>query len=258
MDLQLDGKQFDRFSLLGLPVNALTKHDLVELVEEAVQNHKRYIIGHHNLHSLYVVHHKEGMRKFYSQADFAHLDGMGPLLIGRLLGLPLTRRHRTGYLDLLPLLVRRASRAGWRIFYLGSRPGIAEKAINVLRAQHPELQIHGRHGYFDSTPDSHQNSEVLTEIRRFDPQILLVGMGMPLQEIWIRENLDRIQANAVFCCGALMDYIAGASLAPPRWLGPIGLEWLYRMITEPRRLWRRYLAEPWFVMKVLAKVLVNP
>ena len=59
------------------------------------------------------------------------------------------------------------------------------------------------------------------QIRRFDPQILLVGMGMPLQEIWIRENLDRIQANAVFCCGALMDYIAGASLAPPRWLGPI-------------------------------------
>jgi len=223
-----------------------------------VQTHKRYIIGYHNLHSLYVVHREERMRKFYSQADFAHVDGMGALFVGHLLGLPLSRRHRTGYLDLLPLLARRASKAGWRMFYLGSRPGVAEKAASILRAQYPELQIMGRDGYFDAARDAQQNLDVLTDIRRFDPQILLVGMGMPRQEIWIQENLDRIQTNAVFCCGALMDYIAGATLAPPRWLGPIGLEWLYRLITEPRRLGRRYLVEPWFVMRILAKELLGP
>jgi N-acetylglucosaminyldiphosphoundecaprenol N-acetyl-beta-D-mannosaminyltransferase len=245
------------FRYLGISVSALTKHDLVELVAKAVENCIRYVIGNHNLHSIYMASAEPRMREFYQQVDFAHVDGMPLIWAGRLLGLPLSRKDRTGYMDLLPLLAQRASISGWKIFYLGSKPGIAEKGANILRAQYPALQLQTGHGYFDSARNAQQNVEILAEIKRFDPNILLVGMGMPRQECWILDNLDRIRTNAVFCCGALMDYVAGEIPTPPRWLGQLGLEWLFRLISEPRRLWRRYLLEPWFVFTLLARELVG-
>jgi N-acetylglucosaminyldiphosphoundecaprenol N-acetyl-beta-D-mannosaminyltransferase len=108
-------------------------------------------------------------------------------------------------------------------------------------------------GYFDSSLNAEENAAVLQEIALFRPNVLLVGMGMPRQEIWILENLACIRSNTVFCCGALIDYVAGELATPPRWLGQIGLEWLYRLIVEPSRLWRRYLLEPWTVFRVVAK-----
>jgi N-acetylglucosaminyldiphosphoundecaprenol N-acetyl-beta-D-mannosaminyltransferase len=245
------------FRFLSISVNALSKHDLIDLVAKAVENHRRYVIGNHNLHSIYLSHTEPRMREFYQQADFVHVDGMSLIWAGRLLGLPLGRLDRTGYMDLLPLLARRASIAGWRIFYLGSKPGVAEKAANILRARHPALLIQTRHGYFEAARNAQQNHEVLDEIARFDPNILLVGMGMPRQEFWIMENREHIQTNTIFCCGALMDYVAGELPTPPRWLGQVGLEWLFRLISEPRRLWRRYLLEPWFVFRILARELVD-
>jgi N-acetylglucosaminyldiphosphoundecaprenol N-acetyl-beta-D-mannosaminyltransferase len=79
----------------------------------------------------------------------------------------------------------------------------------------------------------------------------MVGMGMPRQEVWVLENREDIDARALFCCGALMDYVAGEIPTPPRWIGRLGFEWLYRLLSEPSRLWRRYLLEPWSVMERL-------
>jgi N-acetylglucosaminyldiphosphoundecaprenol N-acetyl-beta-D-mannosaminyltransferase len=89
---------------------------------------------------------------------------------------------------------------------------------------------------------------VLEEINRIRPQLLLIGMGMPRQEHWVYDNLEHLAANAIVLSGACFDYIAGAIPTPPRWMGQIGLEWLYRLATEPRRLWRRYLLEPWALL----------
>lgn len=239
-------------SLLGLPVNSLNKDDLVNLVSEAIATQRRYIIGNHNLHSVYVSQRESRMRDFYHRADFVHVDGMSLVLIGRMLGLPLERKHRTGYMDLLPSLFERASEKCWKVFYLGSKPGVAARAAAILEKKYPNLQMRVRHGYFNIA-DPEQNSLVLSEIAAFEPNLLLIGMGMPRQEIWILDNLASIRANAVFCCGALMDYVAGEIPTPPRWLGQIGLEWLYRLVAEPQRLWKRYLVEPWSVAVVLAR-----
>jgi N-acetylglucosaminyldiphosphoundecaprenol N-acetyl-beta-D-mannosaminyltransferase len=247
-----------RFSLLGLPVNALTKDDLVGLVAEAIGAEKSFVIGNHNLHSLYVARQAPRMRQFYARADFAHVDGMSLVLIGRLLGLPLTRRHRTGYMDLLPPLMRRAAESGWRVFYLGSKPGVAEKGARLLRAQYPGLQIAVHDGYFDASAASAQNREALAAIRAFTPHVLLVGMGMPRQEAWILENRPSLAANAIFPCGALIDYVAGEIPTPPRWIGQIGFEWLYRLLAEPRRLAHRYLIEPWSVLLMVLQELLSP
>jgi len=221
------------------------------LVEDAVRGRRQYVIGNHNLHSLYLLSRQPRMRGFYEQADYVHVDGMPLVLLGRLLGMQLERKHRTGYMDLLPRLLENACSKGWRIFYLGSKPEVVEKGSDILRAQYPALTLKSFHGYFDTQPGCPNNKSVLAQINEFAPHVLLVGMGMPRQETWILQNREHLRANAIFCCGALMDYVAGEIPTPPRWLGQIGLEWLYRLAAEPGRLWRRYLVEPWFVLGFL-------
>jgi N-acetylglucosaminyldiphosphoundecaprenol N-acetyl-beta-D-mannosaminyltransferase len=245
------------FDLFGIRVHTLSKRELVDCVSRAVATGARCIIGNHNLHSLYMWFQEPRMREFYSVTDYTHIDGMSIVLLGRLLGLPLKPEHRTGYMDLLPLLAEKATNDEWRIFYLGSRPGVAEKAARMLRNRHAGLQIRTHHGHFNAEQCGPENQAVLAEIKAYAPDILMVGMGMPRQEVWVLENQKDIAARAVFCCGALMDYIAGEIPTPPRWIGRLGFEWLYRLLSEPARLWRRYLLEPWSVMGRLARMYLS-
>jgi N-acetylglucosaminyldiphosphoundecaprenol N-acetyl-beta-D-mannosaminyltransferase len=97
---------------------------------------------------------------------------------------------------------------------------------------------------------------VLAAIRSFRPHILMVGMGMPRQEHWILDNLDEIEVRVILTAGACMDYVAGAVPTPPRWMGRWGLEWLFRLGSDPTRLWRRYLIEPWFVFRLFIRDLL--
>lgn len=244
-------------SFLGIRVHALSIDDLLALMKERIDSRTRCIVANHNLHSLYLYHHDETLRKFHSIADFTHVDGMSVVALGRLFSLPLQRRHRTGYMDLLPKLIETAVTHNWRIFYLGSRPGVAKRAANLLRQHYPGLNIEKRSGHFEATPDGVENRDVLNHIRAYAPNILLVGMGMPRQETWILNNLQQIEAQVILCCGALMDYVAGEIPTPPRWLGQLGFEWLYRLICEPGRLYYRYLVEPWFIMVLSIRELLS-
>ena len=236
------------FSLLGLRVNKLSGRDLVRVVTDVVQAGGNSVIANHNLHSLYLWYHEPKMRAFYAAADIIHIDGMSLVCLGNILGLPLKRRDRTTFLDLFPLLVEQAVEQDWRIFYLGSKPGVTERAAAVLRKQYPTLQIQAHHGHFNPDRAGEENQKILKQINDYAPHILFVGMGMPRQETWILEYRNDLTVNAIFPAGALMDYLAGEIPTPPRWLGSFYLEWLYRLLSEPTRLWRRYLVEPWFVL----------
>jgi N-acetylglucosaminyldiphosphoundecaprenol N-acetyl-beta-D-mannosaminyltransferase len=193
------------------------------------------------------------MRKFYAAADRVHIDGISIIWLAKLFGVPMENHHRTGYLDWLPTMMGAAQELGWRVYYLGARPGVLEEGLRQLRLQWPGLQIEGRHGYFDKSLHSLDNLDVLTEIAAYKPDLLMVGMGMPLQEEWIVENLAHLPISTVIACGALMDYVAGVIPTPPRWLGKLGVEWLFRLFSEPRRLWRRYLVEPWAVLHLIRR-----
>jgi len=239
--------------LLGLRLNAMTRHDLVGVVTGAVDSRARCIIGNHNLHSVYLWCHEPKMREFYSTADYVNIDGMSLVFLGWLFRLPLKPEHRTNYIDLLPLLAEEAAKCQWRLFFLGSKPGVAEKAAQTLRMRYSGLQISTHHGHFDTNPSGEENQRVLAEIRRYRADILLVGMGMPRQESWIVDNRESIAACTILTCGGLMDLVAGEIPTAPRWLGPLGLEWLFRLLSEPARLWRRYLVEPWFILFRVAK-----
>lgn len=189
------------------------------------------------------------MRMFYERADIIHIDSMPLVYWARLLGYPVTHDQRVTYVDWVHPLLATAAYQGWRVFYLGGKPGVAARAAEYLRTQYPSLMIATHHGYF--RPD--ENVAILATIADFQPHILMVGMGMPRQEYWILDNLDRIRANAILTAGACFDYIAGEIPTPPRWMGRVGLEWLYRLISEPQRLSRRYLVEPWSLVPLMIK-----
>jgi len=240
-------------SFFGFRVNTLRDKDIVGLVSHAINAQKNYIIGHHNFHSLYLCRREPRMLDFYSLADRILIDGMSLVLVGRLFSLPLSRENRATSLDFMPLLIPEAVKNGWRIYYLGSKPGVAERAAERLRKQYPGLQMRTRHGYFDSDKSGVENQAALNDVKGFAPHILFVGMGMPRQELWLLENRDQLDASITFACGAYIDYVAGEIPEAPRWLALFYLEWLYRLISEPRRLWSRYLLEPWSVLSHILK-----
>jgi N-acetylglucosaminyldiphosphoundecaprenol N-acetyl-beta-D-mannosaminyltransferase len=246
----------DSISLLGFRVNALRDGEVVDLISRAICEGEHWTFAHHNSHSLYLWDREPQMREFYARADYVLIDGMSLILLGRITGLHLKREDRATSLDFMPLLLPRAAKEGWRIFYLGSRLGVAERAAEKLRATYPGVQMRTHHGYFNPSKTSEENGEVLNQIKAYAPHILLVGMGMPRQEKWIFENRAEVTANIITPCGAHMDYIAGEIPTAPRWLALIYLEWLYRLIAEPKRLWRRYLVEPWFLIKLLVRELI--
>lgn len=232
----------ERLTLLGAEVDPLTMNQLHALIDEAVMRNKQVVIANHNLHSLYLYHTDSEMRAFYTMAEIIHIDGMPLVLWLKLKGHRLSSEHRVTYVDWIRPLMREAAAKEWRVFYLGGKPGVAQKAAEVLKAEIPGLQIEVHHGYFDM--EGKENEHILQIINAFHPHLLLVGMGMPRQEKWVLRNRTRLRANAILTAGACFDYVAGAIPTPPRWMGQVGLEWLYRLISEPRRLWRRYLLEP--------------
>lgn len=243
--------------VLGVEVHPCTWRALEEAIVEGVAARRGSIIANHNLHSLYLYHHDAAVRAFYGSAAVVHIDGMSLVVIGRLLGLPLERAHRLTPLDWIRPLLAEAARRRWRVFYLGGKPGVAERAAALLREEFPGLALETAHGYFHARCASEENRAVVDAINRFGPDLLLVGMGMPRQEHWILENGADIAAGAIFNVGGLFDYIAGESATPPRWMGRMGLEWLFRLASDPTRLWRRYVVEPWFVMKLFFAELLR-
>lgn len=241
----------ERAKLLGVEIDLLTMQELNEKVAEAISHNEKWIIGNHNMHSIYLFHKDAKMRLFYSKAKLVHIDGMSLVLWGRLLGLPLKPEHRIAYIDWIFPLMRMAALRGWKVFYLGGEPGVAERAAEKLRQDFAGLQIQTYHGFFDWR----DSVNILSMISEWSPQILLVGMGMPRQEHWIVDFLDSINANVILNAGACFDYIAGVKPTPPRWTGKVGLEWFYRLLSEPRRLSRRYLLEPWSLVPLAIKDL---
>jgi len=247
-------REIPEYRLLGTRMHSMTIEDWLGVVQQAASTGRRRIMVGQNLHSVYLVHHDSDLAAAQRLVDYVRIDGLPLVLFGRALGHPVTTRHRSGFMDLLDPLMARAATNGWRIYYLGSKPGVAARGADLLRARHPGLVIESDHGYFDPD-DAAENGAVIDRVNAFRPDVLIVGMGMPRQERWILRNHQRLSASAIVASGAAIDYVAGEIRTAPRWLSAVGLEWLFRLLAEPKRLWRRYLVEPWFVLALFAKDL---
>jgi N-acetylglucosaminyldiphosphoundecaprenol N-acetyl-beta-D-mannosaminyltransferase len=246
-----------RVDVLGVGVDPMTVEELQAEIKRLARSGEQALVLNVNAHCLNLCHEDPALRTFFNGADVVFCDGAGVMLAARILGGHLP--ERITYADWAWRLAAFAEAEGLSLFLLGARADVAEEAARRLKERHPALEISGvRHGYFDHAAGSPQNETVLQEINTARPDILLVGLGMPLQERWLMENHHRMEAGVALTGGAVFDYVSGGLRRGPRFLTDNGLEWLARLLVEPRRLWRRYLlGNPLFLLRVLGQRLVE-
>lgn len=210
--------------------------ELLDLVETMVATGGSSTVGYVNAHVLNQAARDAELADFLRQLDLCYCDGNGVRLAARMLGASLPERM-TGA-DWIWDLARRAE-GHLRLHWVAGAPGVTEEAAQRIRARHPRLHITTDHGFHDK--EGSANDALIDEINATDPDIVLVGMGTPLQEHWVAANRHRIQAPVVWVLGATADFVAGVVPRPgPAWLVDHA-EWLSRLAADPRRLAGRYL-----------------
>ena len=236
-----------RIRLLGGDLDPITEDQLFDIFERSIHRARadgvHTLVANHNLHSLKLVRDDPRMADFYARAEAIQIDSMPLVAWGQWLGRPVSRAHRHTYLDWRERFWREAVAEGRRVYHLGCAPGVGEAALEAVSARHPGLEAATRDGFFDVT--GAENTTVLAEIAAWRPDVLMVGMGMPRQELWILDNLDRLPPCLILPIGGALAYEAGVVATAPRWTGRLGIEWLWRFATEPGRLFHRYFVEPW-------------
>ena len=245
-------------NLLGVRMCLISAESLVNFIAQSIVGRGKVRVVYVNIHAINLAHEFDWFRNFINNSGIAYCDGYGVKWGARLLGFRIPERLSPP--DWITLLAAECSRRRFSLFLLGAHPGVAEKVATIFKQQFPELSIVGvQHGYFDKFPKSNENEAVLHAINTTNPDILLVGMGMPIQEHWIMENWNKLDAKVVLPVGALFDYMAGEYPRAPHWMTNHGLEWLGRLIVEPNRLWRRYLiGNPRFLWLLLRQRLKRP
>jgi N-acetylglucosaminyldiphosphoundecaprenol N-acetyl-beta-D-mannosaminyltransferase len=240
---------FQSKSLFGVKVTPTTADDLFTIMDRAIEAKDQVVIASLNLHGLYTLFNDEVFRSLHDDPKTCvHIDGTPVIWLAKAAGLAVGNHHRTAWIDWFLPLMDRAQSQKWRIFYLGGTKDVLADGLLRLRQEYPDLNITGRDGYFDAKTGSVDNAALIQQINSFKPHILIVGMGMGRQEHWISENREALRTNCIGTCGACMEYFAGAVPMAPRWMAPLGLEWSFRLLGNPRRFWRRYLVEPWYVV----------
>lgn len=230
-----------RVRLFGVDIDVIRREEAVREVLRMVRTPGpcRFVVTPNADHVL-LLQRTPGMRRAYADAALVIADGWPVVLASRLLLRPLPERV-TGS-DLVPALFDAASAENpIRTYLFGAAPGVAERAARAVEARYPGIRVVGAHGPpFGFERDPAELERSLDRIREADPELLLVGLGAPKQELWIHAHRDRIPARVALCIGATIDFLAGERTRAPGWMQRAGLEWLHRMLTEPRRLVPRY------------------
>jgi len=241
-----------RYNVLGVWLHATDPDGLLGEVEGWIAARARRYVCHTNVHSVMETLADERLQRVWNES-FAVPDGMPLVWLGRLRGLPVRRVYGP---DLMIALCGRAAEAGWPVFLLGGAEGVAAQLADVLRERFAGLRVAGTIGppFREATPDEDQ--AIVDRINGSGAELVFVGLGCPKQERWMADHRERLAAPVLLGVGAAFDFLTGRVSQAPRWMMRCGLEWLYRLLQEPRRLWRRYLIlNPLFVGHVLLQAL---
>jgi N-acetylglucosaminyldiphosphoundecaprenol N-acetyl-beta-D-mannosaminyltransferase len=196
------------------------------------------------------------LRAAYAEVDLSLADGMPVVWASRLLGCALPERIAGS--DLAWPVLQRAAKEGWRVFFLGGNPGVAQQAADIVERDLGLKVLGVESPRIDADGGGPQAAEAVARIQAVKPHLLFVGFGSPKQEVFIHRHRAALPSTVSLAVGATFDFIAGVVPRAPGWMSRMGLEWSYRLLREPRRLWRRYLVNDPKFLAILARELRAP
>jgi len=232
--------------VLGVRVDCLDMAGAVSAIERLVDERgPTRLVATVNPEFIMRARVDEGFREVLAGAALCLADGIGVVWAMRRRGCP--QYERVSGSDLVPHLARTCARRGWRPFLLGARPGVAAEAARRLEADHPGLRVAGVHA---GSPRPEDDGEALRRIAAARPDLLLVAYGAPQQELWIARNRRLLDVPVALGVGGTLDFLAGRQRRAPLWLQRAHLEWLWRLVLQPRRV-RRMAVLPAYALAVL-------
>lgn len=228
--------------ILGVGVHRLTSDQALRLIGESHPEHR--MLAYVNAHTLNLTTHNEDLRQTLNGCYLVVNDGLGVSLAARMRGESFLENLNGS--DLTLHILELAAQQGWATYFLGGEPGIAELASQRLMARIEGLCIVGTcHGFTGESDES-----LVQRIKDSGASLLIVALGSPHQEIWLSRNLEATGALLGIGVGAFLDFSAGKVVRAPRWMNVLGVEWCFRLLQEPRRLWRRYvIGNPRFLFR---------
>lgn len=248
-----------RTNLFGISIDILNMHDAVSQLKRWVAEKEstqrcRFVVTPNVDHAV-LFQENEQLRDAYKNADMVLADGHPIVWASRLIGQRLPERVPGS--ELVPRLFDASTAENpLRVFLLGAAEGVAAKAAENMKSQWPHVETVGVYSPpMGFEKDAAQSEVILQRIAAASPDVLVVGLGAPKQEIWVNQHRDRIPATAALCVGATIDFLAGEKKRAPVWMQRGGIEWLHRMCSEPKRLVKRYAKDAWIFPQLVLKQL---
>jgi N-acetylglucosaminyldiphosphoundecaprenol N-acetyl-beta-D-mannosaminyltransferase len=227
-----------RVNILGVGVNAINMDQALAAIEWWIARHDAHYVCITNIHGVIESQRDQGLRRIHNTAGLVTPDGMPLVWLSRLRGW--THVERVYGPDLLLALCERSVKMGYRHFFYGGDEHVPDRLAANLQQRFPGLRVEGAYSPPFRPLTDEEDEAIVKRINSARPDIVWVGLSTPKQEQWMAKHVGRLKASVLIGVGAAFDFHAGLKRQAPRWMQRNGLEWLFRLATEPRRLWRRY------------------
>jgi N-acetylglucosaminyldiphosphoundecaprenol N-acetyl-beta-D-mannosaminyltransferase len=233
----------NKINIFGVDVDNISYNKFLSIISESVEKKIQIKISYANAHTLIEIASDNELKKLINNFDVFHPDGIGVFLASKFLYRKTGLKEKLVGSDFYSLLIKEGIKKNWKFYFFGHDTA----TLNKISLNHPDLNIAGLEpGY------SYKTEKVISGINSSKPDILIVGLGFPLQEQWISENFGKISSNVILAVGGGIKIFSGTKVRGPVGVQKLGLEWLIRLLYEPGRLWKRYLIGiPTFIFKVI-------
>ncbi len=240
---------FKRSNVFGCPVDQMTLDQCIDIMEASIKQQKRCHLIVVNAAKVVKSRSDRELKSIISEADIIGADGVPVVWASKILGQPLP--GRVNGTDVMERLIELSDKRGYTIYLLGAKETVIRTAVDRLHQLYPSVNIAGyRNGYFDTIQDE---EVAVREINKVKPDILLIGMGTPMKEQWVKRHKHNLDVGVIHGVGGSFDILGGVTKRAPRWMQKSGLEWFYRLLQEPRRMWKRYLFTNILFLKFMLK-----
>ncbi len=245
--------------LFGIDIDAVRMPQAVACLRKWIEQDAgrcRYVVTP-NVDHMVMLREHEDFRQAYANADLILADGHPIVWASHLLRRPLPQRVPGS--ELVPALFDSFNQRGsLRVFLLGAAEGVADRAAQNMKEEWPNVETVGVYSPpigFEKNAD--ETKVILGQIAACRPDVLVVGLGAPKQELWVHRHAGNIRAKVALCVGATIDFIAGEKKRAPRWMQKCGAEWLHRVATEPQRLFLRYAKDAWIFPQIVFQQMIS-